>query len=364
MLQDWSAASKCVLISGILLAAALLFAVMTSFADGWPYFPSTTPEWLVERLARESRYVVLLWLALTAAALLLRKRAPESALLVHATVQSYSVTAALFTYLTGPFNAAGWIGLVGGTIVGFLLFRPRVVWLGIVTWLIAIITIAVLCETQTLPYAPLLRATGGPAVSTWWLVRMGVITLVLCALVLPLTAHIIESWKRREAELEALSKTDALTGIANRRHVIELLEHELRQARRYRRDLSVAVVDLDHFKRINDDHGHLMGDRILIAAVEALCRSVRDTDLVGRYGGEEFLLVFPNTDATGAREVAERCRRTIAEARVGTVSVTASIGIASQSTTGGRGVDDLIHAADAALYEAKEAGRDRVALAG
>jgi len=364
MLQHWSAASKCMLVGTIVLSTALLFALMATFAAGWPYFPSTTPDWLVDRIARESRIVVLGWSVLLGAAAVMRKRMPDSQILVHATVQAYSITTALFTYLTGPFNAAGWIGLFGGAIVGFLLFTPRAVAFGILTWLVAIGTIAVLGESDVLPYAPLLRATGGAQVSTWWLIRMAVITLLLCALILPLCSYIITTWKQREAELELLSKTDALTGVANRRHVIELLEHELRQARRYDRELSLAMVDLDHFKRVNDDHGHQTGDKVLIAAVDAIRRSVRDSDVIGRYGGEEFLLLLPNTDEHGASEVAERCRRLISQARVGTIGITASLGVASYPNAAIDSVDDLIHSADEALYRAKESGRDRVALAG
>jgi diguanylate cyclase (GGDEF)-like protein len=363
MLLSWSAADKCMLVGAILLTASTLFALMTAFADGWPYFADDLPDELIERLARESRWVVLGWVALVGTSWLARSRAPDSKLLVHATVQAYSVTTALFTYLTGPFNAAGWIGFIGGAIVGFMLFSPRVIALGIATWFVAIGAIAVLAETDVVPYAPLLRSAGGPEVSTWWLVRNGVVTTVLCALVFPLCGYIITTWKKREAELDALSKTDGLTGVANRRHVIELLEHELRQAHRYGRDLSLVMVDLDHFKRVNDDHGHIVGDRVLVAAVDAIRRSVRDSDVVGRYGGEEFLLLLPNTDEPGAREVAERCRRLIGEARVGTISVTASLGVASYPGAEVDRADDLIHVADEALYRAKESGRDRVALA-
>jgi len=363
MLLRWTSTDKCLLVDAIMLVASALFVMLTTFGGGWPYFPGDIPEALIARLARESRWVVLGWGALTGAAWMARRRAPDHRGLVHATVQAYAITTALFTYLTGPFNAAGWIGFIGGTIVGFLLFHPRVIALAIATWFAAIAAIAILGETGVLPYAPLLRAAGGPHVSTAWLVRHAVVTTFLCALVLPLCGYIITMWKQREAELEALSKTDGLTRVANRRHVIELLHHELRQAHRYRRPLSVILVDLDHFKRINDTHGHLMGDRVLVAAVDALRRGVRDSDVVGRYGGEEFLLVLPNTDGEGAREVAERCRELVREARVGTVAITASLGVASYPTANITRADDLIHRADEALYRAKERGRDRVILA-
>jgi diguanylate cyclase (GGDEF)-like protein len=359
-LLAWSNVDKCLLVSAIMWGAAVLFAVMVQYAGGWPYFPSETSPSLLRDVGTQAWWIAGGWAALFALGCVTRRRLPDSGLLVYAVVQYYSIVTALFTYYTGPFAAAGWIAFIGGSIVGFLLFSDVVVAFGILTWLSAIGATAYLAEIDALPMAPLLAV--GDDVSLAWIVRNGVITLALCALILPLCSYIISSWRDHDLELEALSKTDALTGVANRRSIMELLDHELRQARRYQHSLTCVMVDLDHFKRVNDDFGHITGDKVLAATADALRKSVRDTDVIGRYGGEEFLLVLPNTDTGGAREVAERCRRTVAEARVGTIGITASFGIATFPDPEIDSVDDLVKTADDALYAAKRDGRDRVAV--
>ncbi|MFQ5407828.1 MAG: diguanylate cyclase [Anaerolineales bacterium] len=164
-------------------------------------------------------------------------------------------------------------------------------------------------------------------------------------------------------QVQHLARTDSLTGINNRRHFFELAEREFERARRYHRPLSVLMLDLDHFKEINDLHGHLVGDEIL-REVAALClQNLRDADILGRYGGEEFAMLLPEAELDEARNAAERIRRRIGGAPILTrgvsVTVTVSIGVVVLQ----EGVADvlaLIEAADAALYAAKDTGRDRV----
>jgi diguanylate cyclase (GGDEF)-like protein len=169
--------------------------------------------------------------------------------------------------------------------------------------------------------------------------------------------------KRARAELEHLAHFDSLTGLLNRHAILDKLDEWLRQSNRYKGNLSIAMVDIDHFKRVNDLHGHLVGDRVLSDTADALRRSVRLTDFVGRYGGEEFLLILPQTGAAGAMAVAERTRRLVmrtpmVDAEGGAISVTVSLGVAEWCH--GDDADVLIGRADAALYRAKAAGRNRV----
>lgn len=169
------------------------------------------------------------------------------------------------------------------------------------------------------------------------------------------------------AEVSALATTDGLTGLSNRRRLDELSARAFAEAKRYGKPLSVLVTDVDHFKKVNDTHGHAAGDDVLRHVASILKSEARDTDVVGRYGGEEFVLVLPSTDAEGARELAERIRKRIeaspAATSVGEVRVTLSLGVAGFPTHG-EGLDALVHAGDEALYEAKRAGRNRVVLAG
>jgi diguanylate cyclase (GGDEF)-like protein len=171
--------------------------------------------------------------------------------------------------------------------------------------------------------------------------------------------HALEDANRR---LEAMSRTDSLTGLLNRRAFLEECERELHRAARGGQPCSVVMIDLDHFKQINDRYGHGAGDELLKSGAMSLRSVLRAEDLVARWGGEEFVFFLPNTDADAAARVAEKARKTLAgmvPAGAGpSVSVTGSFGIATHRI--GRTLEATIAAADQALYRAKETGRNRV----
>ncbi|HUW63801.1 MAG TPA: histidine kinase N-terminal 7TM domain-containing protein [Spirochaetia bacterium] len=169
-------------------------------------------------------------------------------------------------------------------------------------------------------------------------------------------------------ELRVLARTDNLTNIFNRSYFMELGQKEVEQANRYMRPISVILMDIDHFKDINDTHGHRVGDLALKNIVEA-CRScLRITDLFGRYGGEEFVMILPETPPDMAMVMAERLRGEISAAPLvlddSLVTTTASFGIAGVKKANGVDLESLLKNADLALYQAKDAGRNRVALGG
>jgi diguanylate cyclase (GGDEF)-like protein len=165
-----------------------------------------------------------------------------------------------------------------------------------------------------------------------------------------------------------LSFTDALTGVPNRRQLFIRLENELSRSLRFADPLSLLMIDLDLFKRINDAHGHTVGDGVLRGVALALRRSVRKIDIVARYGGEEFCVVLPRVGKPEAMEVAEKLRRTVASTGLpgpeghAPLSVTISVGVATLGVDA-HDIAGLIEKADSALYEAKRLGRDRVAMA-
>lgn len=166
------------------------------------------------------------------------------------------------------------------------------------------------------------------------------------------------------ARLEVLSATDALTGLFNRRHFDERLRDEFRRAQRYDDPLTLIVLDIDHFKAINDAHGHAAGDEVLRAVSDALKVSVRETDLIARTGGEEFAVILPRTQLNGAITVAERVWRDLAALKVVGVAspVTASFGISAFPNRTVTSPDTLVRSADEALYRAKREGRNKIAL--
>jgi len=169
-----------------------------------------------------------------------------------------------------------------------------------------------------------------------------------------------EALHEARERIEQLSRKDGLTGVVNRRRLDEVLLLEVERAQRYQAPFAVVMADLDHFKAVNDRYGHTVGDQVLTAAAGVFQRVARMTDVVGRYGGEEFLVVLPNTRLSQALVLAERMRLALREAPVAfrPEPVTASFGAAQWEHDDT--VTTLVDRADAALYEAKRAGRDRV----
>lgn len=168
-----------------------------------------------------------------------------------------------------------------------------------------------------------------------------------------------EALRIKNDELERLSVTDQLTGLYNRRRLMEVLEAEVNRAKRHQHPFALLIMDVDHFKKFNDAHGHLAGDRVLAGVAEVMRETTREIDTTARYGGEEFVAVLPETGLEAAVEVAERIRLTLASRIFEGRRVTLSIG-AAEFPNHGDDAQRLIAAADAALYRAKDAGRNRV----
>jgi len=170
---------------------------------------------------------------------------------------------------------------------------------------------------------------------------------------------------RYQGQLEALVSIDSLTGFANRRHFMEKLQTEFARARRYKHGLSLLMIDVDRFKRVNDQHGHLAGDRLLAMLAKNIQSELRDSDTLGRVGGEEFGVVLPMTALSDAVLLAERIRKRVSQhgdqgsAAESNVLITVSVGVASINPEIA-GHEALYHSADVALYRAKEEGRDCV----
>ncbi len=165
--------------------------------------------------------------------------------------------------------------------------------------------------------------------------------------------------------LHELSVTDGLTQTHNHRFFQDRLKEEFRRAQRYDDPLALVLLDVDHFKAVNDLHGHPVGDEVLCAVAHAIRQAVRDTDLVARYGGEEFAVILPRTGLPGALTVAERIWRAVGALQAGpgrAVRVTASLGVAGYPGRNVLAPDQLLRSADEALYRAKREGRNKICL--
>ena len=181
----------------------------------------------------------------------------------------------------------------------------------------------------------------------------------------------IDITRRKQAEhlLERQAYSDSLTGTLNRRRFLQLAAVEIERSRRHRQPLALLMIDLDHFKTVNDTHGHAIGDQVLCAFVQSALTVMRGSDLFGRMGGEEFAALLPQTDRDGALALAQRLRQRVKEQPValpsGLVRYTVSIGVTAPSVQDAPGpaLESMLLTADKALYEAKFSGRDQVRLA-
>jgi diguanylate cyclase len=164
-----------------------------------------------------------------------------------------------------------------------------------------------------------------------------------------------------EKQLRAMATTDPLTQLNNRRALLDVIQHEERRLHRGRQTLSFVMADIDHFKQINDNLGHEVGDQVLRKVSQALAAGVRDVDHLARWGGEEFLVVLPDTDEVEATQVAERLRQAVGSVSLKDRAVSMTFGVSE--VRGDESAEQAISRADAAMYEGKRTGRNRVVRA-
>ncbi len=189
---------------------------------------------------------------------------------------------------------------------------------------------------------------------------------IICLLLIAI-GMVLMAKERSDARYRDLALHDELTGMDNRRAILRSLDQQAALARRSSQPLTLLMMDIDLFKRVNDTFGHIEGDKVLRMVADSITARLRTQDLVGRFGGEEFLAILPGTSAEGGFELAEALRNGIAGARLKatdgrTIQVTISIGVHQVSDASGSTLNELINAADQALYRAKDNGRNRVEI--
>ncbi len=298
----------------------------------------------------------------------LRKKHKDLSWYVHTVIQLYGLANIVILYYLGIFSLGAGVALAGGPIAGVLLFPRRTIFIALAIGLSIMAVIFYFTVIGYIPYAPIISEPGTEHTNFAWLLVVSGLVIPHLIMLVSTSVASINRWQEREEKVRYLSSTDVLTGVANRRHLMEQFEVELGRSRRDKTALSVIMVDLDHFKSVNDNHGHQAGDVALQASAKILKEAIRSTDLLGRYGGEEFFIVLPGADLNAALRTAERCRSNIEAADMQaeeiTLKLTASFGLATITSDNINApqskLDNLLKEADAALYKAKDQGRNQV----
>jgi diguanylate cyclase (GGDEF)-like protein len=279
----------------------------------------------------------------------------------------YLISLMVMGYLIGHLSIISGMVMAAAPLFSIILFKDRVTILLLILGMISFAISCTLCVTNTFSYAPLF--TFGPLPD-----HQARLFYIYCTLFFMLphylsfivaTYLIIRHWKSREENYRQLSVTDNLMQMANRRGISAHLAQQKSQQTQSQ-PLSIILADIDYFKNVNDRFGHATGDVVLRHVGASITAVLRDTDQVGRYGGEEFLIVLPNTTLESAQQIAERCRVVIESEMIfvqqeQSIQVTTSFGVYC-STRQDEDILEMIHLADMQLYRAKESGRNRVCV--
>ena len=279
-------------------------------------------------------------------------------------VQLFTLVLLIHGYFVGSFSPATMVGYVGWAGVGLILFDRKIIYCALAPATIVLLLLNYLSTFAGLPYAPLfnMEPMNQTVMHPFWVMSMFFFLVPLMLVCLFLFEILLSQWRIREATIATLSRIDPLTNVMNRRSIANQLEqlHQQRKAL-----YSVVLLDLDHFKNINDQFGHSMGDQVLVNVAKCLANNLRDRDMIGRFGGEEFILLLLNTTTAQAQSVAERCRLAISHLNFITeyqqeFSVSASFGISSSVSADEPHL--IISQADQALYAVKADGRNQVKI--
>jgi diguanylate cyclase (GGDEF)-like protein len=283
------------------------------------------------------------------------------------------ITVAFLLYsghLVGALSISTGIVMMSAGILGLILLDFKVVLSIFVASIIAVFASSFAASLGYIEYSPVFvgSPTGGEHPSMFWVLSTMSFSLPFVVVFFIISTLLIRQWKAYDQEILKMASIDPLTQLNNRRVLMDSFKRELalydRKAEEHA--LSCMMFDLDFFKKVNDNYGHQVGDEVLVKTASVLMSCIREYDIAGRYGGEEFLVVLPRTGGRTAEIVAERCREkiealdfTLSDGK--TLKVTASFGVASAAAEAS--MAEMIHAADEALYRAKENGRNCVVMA-
>lgn len=363
----WPPAEGALLACFMTILMNLLFLATGLIAEVLPQLAMHVQQPVLRQFNLFSLAMIALWSSVFGLILVIRRNNPQSQIPGLIVTYLFGHPMVVMAYFNGVHSMVTGLLLAVTPAFGFVMFRNRHVVNALLLIWLEVILLGLAVSLGWLTDAPLYgdQPPNRFLVPIWFFIQVLIGFPVALALLM-ITRYIVSTLRTREAQVRELSRRDALTGVWNRGYLNELIAREVALAERSGQPLAMVVADLDLFKRINDEHGHAAGDQALIHAARSLGASIREVDHLGRYGGEEFVLLLPNCDKENARITAERCRKALSAEPVKTeqteLTLNGSFGVAS--VRGGKiNSDELFRQADRALYQAKEAGRNRVMVA-
>lgn len=371
MILQWSAVQRCALFCALMLVVTLQYC-------GWAimmyYWPSAHHYIHPATIQSYAPYAFALLCGLVLLYMLCRYYGQTTSKTIQLNLQIavacfYAIDMSFFGYLIGSMSMMSGVVLMGAPVFGLMLIDRVAVYLAFCIGLLAMFGLTLLSLAGEIPYAPLLVNVDRSGIfgSTFWFWSM-LFFLLPCLLVLiVMFDFLVMSLKKREADIRYLSEYDPLTGLYNRRVFNQKVITCWRDCLAEQHMLAVLLLDLDHFKQINDQYGHLYGDQALIKTAEVLRQQVTEPHVVGRFGGEEFVVLLVQTSVTQAQQYAEQIRQQLEaiclySEQGDLIRIQGSIGLRCEHIQHHSNWVDMVHQADVALYHAKQSGRNRVVM--
>ena len=361
VIMNWDTLKKCILILVLGCCVNLIWLVWETFVlFNSEYWHVVNVQLLRHKLVINSIFFIML-LGLISPCYALQKQAWVQRFLPYIAIGILIISLCYNGYMIGVFSPVTMVVYICLIAVGLVLFERKIVYVMLVPATCFLIVSGYLSFIDVIPYAPIFQIDGQLFLNGFWLLSMLYFVIPILITCLILFEILLSQWRHRERLIQHLSQIDPLTNTFNRRRISQSLEYLHQQDPQ--NPYAVILLDLDHFKSINDQFGHHMGDTVLIAVSQKLGLHLRESDVVGRFGGEEFILILKQSSALKARQIAERCRAAIEDLVIQNedgraIRITASFGIAL--ATDKLKPQQLLDQADKALYAAKASGRNQI----
>jgi diguanylate cyclase (GGDEF)-like protein len=360
----WNACDRSLYVQ--FLTALLMLIVAFSFAvlDGWPFLLLRPDDELaLHQTTTLAIAALLFWLTFYAwTRRFYARRGTKNSRLLVITIVAHILTGTAVCHALGPYTAISSLITVAALLLGMVLLERRWLWLAVGGWLLSMALMHLASKAGALPFLSLFEVSLEQSDFSTVAAERAVAAALSYIPLAVVMDHLISVWRQDERSLSEAAQFDSLTGAYTRGFAMSVMERAVLKAGRDEATLAVLMLDLDHFKRINDAHGHARGDLVLQQTTRAMQSALRTGDIVGRFGGEEFVVLLPGADLKQAMGAAERCRAAVQKIKIPDapyISVTASVGVAAFPEHG-EVLDALLKASDTAMYEAKAKGRNRV----